>query len=295
MSKVEELREKYSKITSTTFNRFVEGDNTPTKKYLEYMLKMWKRKNDGHAYIGSAQLLTQAVSKFNELLPYIEKKDIYDATYLNFSTLTETINRAAEIKDEKTFVRDEHVITLEENDDYILLQPKTHRGSLKYGANTKWCTAARNAEITFLKYKNSGCLVYLIDKQNKKNGNYNKVAFYTNDTSKISGRVEIYNATDRSVRDHELINNGWDINTLIKIISIVRFAAFDWDKKKNAVKVIDHTLKIADMFDFESLEKSLKVIENSTETSYLSKVKETLNSFADKLKQIDNGITTTKN
>jgi hypothetical protein len=295
MSKVEELREKYSKITSTTFNRFVDGDTTPTKKYLEYMLKMWKRKKDGHTYISSGELLTQTVNKFNELLPYIEKKDIYDTTYLNFSTLIETINRAAEIKDEKTFVRDEHVIILEENDNYILLQPKTHRGSLKYGANTKWCTASKSAESTFLRYRNGGCLVYLIDKQNKRGNNYNKIAFYLSDKSKLTGAVDMYNTTDRSVKDFELINNGWGVNELFNIISIVRFAAISWEKKKGAVKVIEDAVSNMPKIDFDLLEKSLKVVENSADTSYLSKVKETLISFTDKLKQIDNGITTTKN
>jgi hypothetical protein len=42
MSKVEELRAKYPKLTNTTFNKLVEGDKTKTKKYLPFMLKTWE-------------------------------------------------------------------------------------------------------------------------------------------------------------------------------------------------------------------------------------------------------------
>ena len=44
MSKVEELKAKYPKITAAVFNRFVEGDKTKTKKYLPFMLKTWVNK-----------------------------------------------------------------------------------------------------------------------------------------------------------------------------------------------------------------------------------------------------------
>ena len=32
MSKVDELRSKYSTVSTATFNKFVEADKTPTKK-----------------------------------------------------------------------------------------------------------------------------------------------------------------------------------------------------------------------------------------------------------------------
>lgn len=39
MSKIDELRNKYSGITNQIFEKFVDGDTTPTKKYLEFLLK----------------------------------------------------------------------------------------------------------------------------------------------------------------------------------------------------------------------------------------------------------------
>jgi len=41
MSKVDELRQKYSQVTPASFKKFTEADKTPTKKYLDFMLKAW--------------------------------------------------------------------------------------------------------------------------------------------------------------------------------------------------------------------------------------------------------------
>lgn len=42
MAKIDELRKRYPKVTTTVGNTFFEGDVTPTKKYLEYMFKYWE-------------------------------------------------------------------------------------------------------------------------------------------------------------------------------------------------------------------------------------------------------------
>ena len=39
MAKIDELRKKYPKVNKSTGDKFFEGDKTPTKKYLEFMLK----------------------------------------------------------------------------------------------------------------------------------------------------------------------------------------------------------------------------------------------------------------
>ena len=148
MSKVEELRIKYPKITKVTFDKFVGADYTPTKKYLEFMIKTWVNK-PSLTFNLTTPLIVNVVKKFDTLLPYIENKDIYHKDYADFYFLTKVINDAETLKDEKTFVREDHVNVLAENDRHILLQPVTHRGSLKYGAGTKWCTASKNSPEVF--------------------------------------------------------------------------------------------------------------------------------------------------
>ena len=48
MSKTEELRAKYVKITSASFDKFIESDKTPTKKYLEFFLKTWSNRDNNN-------------------------------------------------------------------------------------------------------------------------------------------------------------------------------------------------------------------------------------------------------
>ena len=144
MSKVDDLRNKYKSVSNSSFSKFVAADSTPTKKYLDFMLKTWEdRKTDGR-YRTTISII-EAVNKFHELTPYIENKDIYSKEYYgNFSKLIDVIEAAEVVREEKNFNKEEHINVLLETDEFFLLQPKTHKGSMKYGANTKWCTTSKN-------------------------------------------------------------------------------------------------------------------------------------------------------
>ena len=86
MSKVEELRVKYPYVTKVTFNKFVESDKTATKKYLDYMLKIWSTRDITGAYVTVA-LIIETISSFEELLPYVDNKDVYSKEYQKFRSL----------------------------------------------------------------------------------------------------------------------------------------------------------------------------------------------------------------
>jgi len=295
MSKIEELRAKYPKITQSTFDKLVDGDKTPTKKYAEYMVKMWARKNEGHSYISSTSKLIEEVSDFDSLLPYIEVKDIYNQIYLNYDKLRVINETARNAKDEKNFVREDHIIVLEETEDYLFLIPKTHRGSLKYGANTKWCTASRNNESTFRNYKNRGCLAYLIDKTNKRGHNLAKVAFYMSKENALFSDIDVFNMADTNVRDTHLISGGWKFDELTRINFIFRSFAHEWEKTRKARIEVEKVAAVLYSIDFESLKKSMSVLETSLDFSYVSNAKDIIDSFVNKLKILENGNTKTKN
>ena len=199
MSKVDELRIKYPKVTKVTFNKFVDADYTPTKKYLEFMIKTWVNK-PSLTFNLNVSLIVNVVKKFDTLLPYIENKDIYHKDYADFSLLIRVIENAEILKDEKTFIREDHVNVLADNDRYILLQPTTHRGSLKYGAGTKWCTASKNSPDVFDKYTKKGCLVYLIDKTNT--FNYDNIFIRT----VIAGVINILNDRLNMLLNYDFID-----------------------------------------------------------------------------------------
>lgn len=294
MGKIDELREKYPRITKVSFDKLTEGDKTPTKKYVEYMLKMWQRKIHQDIYIPSTVALLKIIVQFDSLLPYIENKDIYHSIYNSFDHLESVVEKALMVKEEKTFNRSEHITVLDETDTYLLLQPKTHTGSLKYGASTRWCTASRVNAGTFTTYKNDGCLTYLIDKTGKRNGNYQKVAFYiSGHSNSFSTAYAVYNAQDNNVGSDVLLRNGWTKEEMLRINFIFRTYALEWSTIKKSVVEIDKAIAQIKMINLDSFKKHLKIVESYQDYSYINTAKEALIGLVQNIKKYENGVTTT--
>jgi hypothetical protein len=282
MSKVEELRAKYPKLTNTTFNKFVEGDKTKTKKYLPYMLKTWVNRN---YLIPSSSELVNLVTKFDELLPHIEEKDIYNKKYEDISFLLKVLNDAMLKKEDSLFVREEHVNVLFEDDNYLLLQPKTHKGSIKYGANTKWCTASRDDKSTFDRYCKRGYLTYLISKKNTEGLKHGKIAFYSEKgRDPLFDMVEVFDTQDSRTNIQSVVDSGiWDVHDIFTFISIHRANFSNWKRKEHAKEHIKDTLDIISRLNFDHLSDCLKVVESSENLDYIENVKNKLNEFIKKI------------
>lgn len=278
MSKVDELRQKYKTIRKTTFETFVNGDKTKTKKYLPFMLSTW---SNGPRLIKS-DYLVELVNKFDDLLPYIKNKDIYSEEYKDVKTFFKVINEAEELKDEKSFVREEHIDVLIETDDFIFVHPKTHKGSCKYGANTKWCTASRNDEETFNDYMKSGYLVYLISKK-QMDPTYSKLAFYCQNDTMLDA-IQVYNASDKTVRIQNVLSAGWSSDVFFRITSLYRAHGFNYRKITQAKEKISDVIKRLESVDFDILGESLKVVDDFKENDYINEVKEKINKFIENIK-----------
>jgi hypothetical protein len=285
MSKVEELKAKYPKITAAVFNRFVEGDKTKTKKYLPFMLKTWVNKT---SEITNSIHLIQLVNMFDELLPYIENKDIYHKDYENITYFLEVLNKAMVDKEEKTFNREEHIEVIEENDDYILLRPKTHKGSLKYGANTKWCTASKTNQSTFTSYVRTGYLVYLISKKDM-SPNFSKIAFYLRkDDDSFTGTIECYNVLDRQISAETIIKSEeWSPDVIFKIMTKIRLNGYRYQKIIKSKDVIESAIRGLSYINFEDLTESITLLEKVNDIDYISKTKNKINDFVSKLEKIN--------
>jgi len=224
MSKVDDLRNKYKSVSNSSFSKFEEADLTPTKKYLDFMLKTWEDRKTGGPYRTTGSIIV-AVNKFHNLIPWVENKDIYSKEYYgNFGKLIDVIEVAEVLREEKNFNKEEHINVLLETDEFLLIQPKTHKGSIKYGANTKWCTTTKNNESIFKNYTRDGFLGYLIDKTDTKTGDYKKVALYLEyNSGGINESVKIYDVKDKYGHETFLVEAGWDIEKLFEIFTIFRY------------------------------------------------------------------------
>jgi hypothetical protein len=288
MSKVNELRAKYSKITEATFNKFVDGDKTPTKKYLKFMLEAWANKNAGFSRVSTAKQLIDEVNRFDSLLPYNkDRKDIYDNRFLIYENLKNYNDEIELIKEEKTFVREDHVDVIFENENFVMLYPKTHKGSLKYGSGTKWCTATRNDSGIFNRYQKSGCLVYLIDKKESKLRNYNKLAFYCDSTiecDSLIGRILIYNQLDNCSSEKTIINAGWTHKELLELVFTYRMfhaRIKELNKSREMVKNVIDFMKTLDLTEFD---RHLSVVKTYNPSEF-GNIKDILDRFVDKVEK----------
>jgi hypothetical protein len=83
-----------------------------------------------------------------------------------------------------------------EDNDVLVVRPKSHAASCYYGANTKWCTTQTGHSAYFDKYSRDGNLYYFLNKKTN-----NKLALYRNENERLT---EVYNAQDRNVSIEDL-------------------------------------------------------------------------------------------
>jgi hypothetical protein len=96
---------------------------------------------------------------------------------------------------------------LYEDDDVLVIRPKSYAASCYYGANTKWCTAGKGSSGYYDRYANRGLLYYFIKKKENK-----KMALYRNTEDRTN---EVYNAQDTEVTVNDLRETFPNQNDLI--------------------------------------------------------------------------------
>lgn len=295
MSKINELREKYSDIRLETFNKLVNGDKTNTKKYLPYLLKTWKNKSSNNSP-RSVDGLIKLVQEFDNLLPYIEIKDIYDPIYSNCVVLQNVLNSAEQIREEKTFVREDNCETLMETDDFLFVRPTTLKGSLKYGSNTKWCTASKSNPEPFKSYTNTGLLVYLIDKSDKIGTYGKKMAFYQKyEDSSLRGHISIFNTIDSQVMDNAIHSYGWSFEVMHELITLFKIYHNKLRTKRDMIKNVNIAMNSLNSIDFEKLSQSIEYLGMSNPSINFDNIKSNIDEFNKQMTKIlKNGYTEAK-
>jgi hypothetical protein len=291
MSKVDELKQKYPQVSNATFTKFLNADTTPTLKYLDFMLKTWEDRKTNAMYRTTGTII-DSVKKFHELLPYIVNKDIYSKDYYgNYQNLVSVIYKAVETKDEKTFVREEHANVLMETDSFLFIQPTTHKGSMKYGANTKWCTTSKRDPGVFTRYSKNGLLVYLLDKtETITNPNYKKVAFYHEYANGgLNDSITLYNSNDNSVTASQVISGGWKEEVLFEIFMSYRYYFGKTKESKRTRDYIDSFVSMLERLDFAKFEEQILKLDEETNVSYISKAKDRVQDFLESLNKTKYG------
>ena len=165
---------------------------------------------------------------------------------------------------------------LYEDDDVLVIRPKSHAASCYYGANTKWCTTNKGDSGYFEKYIRTGLLYYFIKKKEN-----NKMALYRNTEDK---KTEVYNSQDNLVsleylRESfpnqndlidELIGSGEFIKTLRAFTrgKVDSRELEDSDDAILTVKLSDPLGQSTIVIDFDEDEKFFKSLDMSEDDEW---------------------------
>ena len=168
---------------------------------------------------------------------------------------------------------------LYEDDDVLVVRPKSYAASCYYGANTKWCTTNKGDSGYFDKYIKSGLLYYFIKKKEN-----TKMALYRNTEDR---KTEVYNAQDNLVsleylRESfpnqndlidELIGSGEFIKTLRAFTrgKVDSRELEDSDDAILTVKLSDPLGQSTIVIDFDEDEKFFKSLDMSEDDEWFLK------------------------
>jgi hypothetical protein len=203
---IKKLKKENDLLNMTLIDMLSKFDTTKTKKYTQFLVKMFNNKVDKFEsdknyirpfsendpldrvipynswenvlvrdciteWIFNSGNMSRFV-EFTELMErgLIQENDIskYDSWEMLEINLFEAKNREMFKKSKKEIHR------IFEDDRYLVFKPLTYVSSCAYGYQTKWCTAMVN-DPTYFYNHSKGILIYLIDKKENI-----KFAFYKN-------------------------------------------------------------------------------------------------------------------
>jgi hypothetical protein len=245
---IKNLKKENDHLNMTLIDMLAKFDPSKTKKNTQFLVKMLNKRLDNQIaewdyshnpvpvkfrdyfqntpadhlsfhIIAEYFLPSSYLSDFIELCKLMEKglvknNDIgtYDSWEMVQENLFEAKNREYVNKAKK------EINIIYSDDTYLILKPLTYMASCHYGAQTKWCTAARDTPEPFYSYSRDGILIYLINKKdNTKFAFYKRVESIDDIIEPISKKVfTTYSADDKEI---DTIQTGLPMDILKVILN----------------------------------------------------------------------------
>jgi len=168
MGKIQRLAEKYDQFSVKFITRLAKFDNTPTNKYLEYIMYGVSTMVDSKPKTETNVIINflEQIMEFDSLLPHIINKDIYSHFYRDINNFLEVVRIAKKTAFDKLLLKKDSkdIFIVHDTENYILIEPRSILAGQKYGYGTKWCTAVSHSLNRFNQYK--GKILYLLAKKN---------------------------------------------------------------------------------------------------------------------------------
>lgn len=169
-----EIRNKYYQdIPEQDYKQLIFADPTsnPNKdkmgKYGKWILTLYKQ---GKLKTGDIPELRDSLTYFDKFKAKLEKKDInqYQSVpelYNAIEPFTENPNQATSKSDELRKTKQEGAEKVYEDEEWLVIVPRTEQAACLYGKGTKWCTAATGGNNMFKYYDKHGPLFININKR----------------------------------------------------------------------------------------------------------------------------------
>ena len=201
--KTEDLQVKYPELN---VKEIAQDDPSPTKKYLEWMIKQIKNGE-------SETEIKRAISFFDNNINRFPNKDInsfkhLDTLMVTISLMTDKSRRQHinAIKHDKEISSGAPVIYQDEHSKVV--KPENTWQSQSEGRDTRWCTAQSNySSNPFISYMAGNTLVYYVTNKNiDPASRFHKIAIviFRDPSSNKVKNIEIRDKDDALVNDFEL-------------------------------------------------------------------------------------------
>ena len=226
MSRIDELKKQHPSYAMSAIDIYKMMSPNQSSKYIEMLIKVDKNEpkyRDEHRsemiqvmvgwgidynYLETFDLETLSfvfnilgnlmspsrISAFTKFALLNERKLIENNDVTSYSSWDE-IGQAVSLADVKLLDKklEKEIKKIYEDDEWLSLRPLSLEASMKYGANTKWCTTTESGQY-YARYSARGILIYNI---NKKTGY--KVACFKNLNPEYDNEFSWWDVTDKKI------------------------------------------------------------------------------------------------
>jgi hypothetical protein len=161
------------------------------------------------------------LKKFIKFCEYNERGLILNNDVTKYESFEEIISEYEKVQEkieEKEL--EKQIIKLHDEGEWLVIRPLTFQASLKYGADTKWCTAMKKEISHFNRYTKRGILIYCINRVTGKKvaqfyslDSEHEFSFWNQEDTRIDSLesglpVEILNLIFNEVTNNKKSNNN---------------------------------------------------------------------------------------
>ena len=163
----------YNDIPQDIFYNIIKTDPTYDEqrsqkmgKYGKWLLNQYRQ---GNLDMNNLSKVRNTIDFFNRYNRQLEVKDInqyknINQVYDNVKNFMEDPSQATSKSDEARKIKEMGAEKVYEDNDWLIIVPKTREAAIYYGKGTKWCTASTRGYNYFERYNNEGRLYININK-----------------------------------------------------------------------------------------------------------------------------------